>query len=94
MQAEKLVRVLVRVLGEVQGVGFRYAVWREAKACAISGWVSNEPDGSVYILAESKREVLEDFVQWCKMGPTWARIEKVTVEWRRGTGEFKEFSIH
>jgi acylphosphatase len=40
-----------RVEGEVQGVGFRWYVHGQARALAIAGWVRNEPDGAVVLVA-------------------------------------------
>jgi len=42
-------RFLVR--GRVQGVGFRWFVEREAHILGIAGWVRNNADGSVEVLA-------------------------------------------
>ena len=42
-------RIHVRFVGEVQGVGFRWTARKVAQELALSGWVRNEPDGSVEI---------------------------------------------
>ena len=49
-------RFLVR--GRVQGVGFRWFVEREAHVLGIAGWVRNNADGSVEVLAIGSREQL------------------------------------
>ncbi|HYU48296.1 MAG TPA: acylphosphatase, partial [Terriglobales bacterium] len=49
-------RFLVR--GRVQGVGFRWFVEREAQILQIAGWVRNNPDGSVEVLAQGTRDQL------------------------------------
>lgn len=59
---EALVRKRIRVYGIVQGVGFRPTVVRHAKACGISGQVSNR--GSyVEILAEGQNSAVTDFIR-------------------------------
>ena len=49
-------RFLVR--GRVQGVGFRWFVEREAHLLGIAGWVRNNHDGSVEVLAQGTRDQL------------------------------------
>jgi acylphosphatase len=67
----------INVSGWVQGVGFRYSAMSVARDHGISGFVRNEPDGSVYIEAEGKPEELDQFLQWCYKGPGFGRIDRV-----------------
>ncbi len=69
--------VVLKIYGRVQGVGFRYYTQKEAISLDIKGWVRNKPDGSVYIEAEGPAEKLQLFVEWCEMGPEWARVSTV-----------------
>ena len=46
------------VRGRVQGVGFRWFVEREAQMLGIRGWVRNNLDGAVEVLAIGTREQL------------------------------------
>ena len=41
------IRTRVKVVGLVQGVGFRPFVWREATARGLRGFVGNDADGVV-----------------------------------------------
>ena len=43
--------VLVRYRGDVQGVGFRETTRRIAAGFSIKGWVKNDGDGSVSMIA-------------------------------------------
>ena len=42
-----MIRQVSIFTGRVQGVGFRMTVQRLARGYAVTGWVRNEPDGSV-----------------------------------------------
>jgi len=46
------------VRGRVQGVGFRWFVEREAHILGIAGWVRNNADGGVEVLAQGTRDQL------------------------------------
>ena len=67
----------IRVRGHVQGVGFRYSAMRAAEMYNVYGFVRNEPDGSVYIEAEGESFNLEMYLEWCRKGPGYGRVEKV-----------------
>ena len=67
----------VRVSGRVQGVSFRWYAQQEAGRLGVTGWVRNEPDGSVAGHFEGERAT--ELVDWCRQGPAHARIERVTV---------------
>ncbi len=67
----------IRVRGRVQGVYFRQSTRREAHRLGLTGTVRNEPDGSVTIEAEGAEERLEEFVAWCRVGPSNASVESL-----------------
>lgn len=68
-------RYLVR--GRVQGVGFRFFVEREAHMLGISGWVRNNPDGTVEVLAMGTPEQLLGLRSRLQSGPRAARVDAV-----------------
>ncbi|HYF69000.1 MAG TPA: acylphosphatase [Ohtaekwangia sp.] len=70
----------ILVKGKVQGVFFRASAIRQARDLKVTGFVRNEPDGSVYIEVEGTSEQLTDFVSWCKHGPTGARVDECKIE--------------
>jgi acylphosphatase len=78
--AEKAIqakRFLVR--GRVQGVGFRWFVEREAHMLGIAGWVRNNHDGSVEVLAQGTRDQLSGLHGRLREGPRAARVDAVEV---------------
>jgi acylphosphatase len=68
-------RFLVR--GRVQGVGFRWFVEREADILKVVGWVRNNPDGSVEVLAMGTNEQLAGLRSRLREGPRAARVDNV-----------------
>jgi acylphosphatase len=68
-------RFLVR--GRVQGVGFRWFVEREAHILQIAGWVRNNADGSVEVLAIGTRDQLTGLRSRLQEGPRAARVDNV-----------------
>lgn len=87
------VRASVRVSGKVQGVYFRWATLQEAAARGITGWVRNNPDGTVEAVFEGDEERVKSLVEWCSRGPDAARVDRVDVKWEDYTGEFSDFTI-
>ncbi|HEX4324399.1 MAG TPA: acylphosphatase [Gaiellaceae bacterium] len=69
----------VLVYGFVQGVGFRFAVEREARSRGLSGWVRNRPDGTVEAVFEGEPEDVASLVDFCRRGPRGADVERVDV---------------
>lgn len=70
----------IRVTGKVQNVGFRFYTVKKAKEFDISGFVSNENDGSVFIEAEGFPVDLDTFTDWCRKGPQWARVDSLEIQ--------------
>lgn len=68
-------RYLVR--GRVQGVGFRFFVEREAHMLGVAGWVRNNFDGTVEVLAMGTREQLMGLRGRLREGPRAARVDAV-----------------
>ncbi len=87
------VRVRVWISGQVQGVGFRWAVEDEARAKGVSGWVRNLPEGRVEAVFEGDEGAVQRVVEFCRRGPALARIDDVQVVHEEYTGEFDGFSI-
>ena len=65
------------VYGRVQGVGFRWFVWREAERLGLGGFVRNLRDGSVEVIAAGPPAALEELERVLERGPVQARVERV-----------------
>jgi acylphosphatase len=70
----------VTIRGRVQGVGYRYWIEQQAKACGLEGWVRNRKDGSVEALFAGPAPKVADIVALCRHGPPQARVDNVTDE--------------
>jgi acylphosphatase len=74
-----VVRKRVIVHGRVQGVFFRDTTSRTAETRGVSGWVRNNPDGSVEAAFEGPEEAVDAMVRFCREGPRGATVERVDV---------------
>lgn len=69
-----------RVVGRVQGVGFRWFVRETARALGLAGWVRNESDGSVAVMAAGAPDTLAALEAALEAGPVGALVEHVGVQ--------------
>ena len=87
------IRVHVFVSGMVQGVFFRSETKRKAAAYGVTGWVRNLPDSRVEAVFQGEKKAVEALLEFCKRGPSGARVTNVDVKWESYTGEFTNFKI-
>lgn len=91
--ASETIRARVKIAGRVQGVYFRASACQEAQSLGVSGWVRNCSDGSVELVAEGRREKLDQLIAWCQRGPAGSRVAEVTVRWQEPEHGFRGFVI-
>ncbi len=72
--AEASIATAVRITGRVQGVWFRGWVREEARRFGLTGWVRNEPDGSVAALFVGPGVAVTAMLALCREGPPQARV--------------------
>ena len=70
---------LLRVRGRVQGVGYREACVRRARALAITGWVRNRVDGSVEVMLQGPPQRLAEMCAWLRDGVPAALVHDLEV---------------
>jgi acylphosphatase len=80
-------------MGHVQGVGFRYFVWRMAEEIGVDGWVRNRADGTVEALARGTGHELDRFRRRLEEGPRSSRVMSVAVTEERDEEVRKGFEI-
>jgi acylphosphatase len=79
--------------GQVQGVGFRFFALELAEAVGVTGWVRNCYDGTVEVMAQGRRSVLESFLEQLRRGPRGAYVTNVAVDWEPADCKFVQFEI-
>ncbi len=86
-------RVIARVSGVVQGVGYRAFALRAAKTLKLTGYVRNCADGSVEVVAEGEEQQLQQFLETLRRGPDGARVSCVEATYQDATTEHTDFEI-
>lgn len=86
-------RLTATVHGEVQGVGFRWFTMRAATRLGLTGWVANEPDGSVTVVAEGTDEALDELTGLLAAGPAGAVVTRVEAHRGPAAGSYQAFRV-
>jgi len=87
------VRAHVFIRGRVQGVFFRSETRREATRRDVTGWVRNLSDGRVEAVFEGEESSVTDLIEFCRKGPSHARIAGIDVDLQDYVGEFESFEV-
>ena len=86
-------RARIYVSGLVQGVFYRANAQKEAQRLKVTGYIKNLSDGRVETVIEGEDLCVNKMIQWCEVGPKYARVDKVEVINEEYIGEFKDFFI-
>ena len=70
----------IRLTGVVQGVGFRWFMYQEARKLKLGGWVRNLRDGQVEALVSGPQAAVAALIHWASYGPSDARVDEILVE--------------
>jgi len=89
---ETKARLHMIISGQVQSVSFRALVEHKAAQHNVTGWVRNNDDGTVEVVAEGERKDLQAFESACRKGPAAAKVKDVRVYWTKFQGAFDSFS--
>jgi len=79
--------------GLVQGVGFRYFVFRNAVSLNLYGFVKNLYSGEVLTVVEGEKHLIEELFKKIKIGPSHAAVSRCMIEWNNNKNEFTDFEI-
>ena len=86
-------RAQIIVSGLVQGVGFRYFVFRKAEELNLVGYTKNQYDGTVLTVLEGEKYLIESLFNELKIGPMHADVRDIKITWQSYVGEFSTFEI-
>lgn len=81
------------ISGHVQGVGFRFFVYRRATELNLTGYAKNLYNGNVEVIAEGDETNLEQLHKFLKQGPSRSYVEYAHAEYSDYTGTFLGFDI-
>jgi acylphosphatase len=81
-----MIHTRVIYTGRVQGVGFRWTCERLARGFAVAGFVQNQPDGSVLLECEGRREAVAGFLAAIKDEMDAYIVGRETSEREPGSG--------
>jgi len=84
--------VHLRIKGKVQGVFFRATAKEMADKFGVKGWIKNMWDDDVEAMATGSEEAVQQFIDWCKVGPRKAEVEDVIVT-RKEETPFDDFVV-
>ncbi|MDO8460719.1 MAG: polyprenyl diphosphate synthase [Nanoarchaeota archaeon] len=85
--------IRIDIYGRVQGVNFRSIVKNYADNNGVKGYIVNRSDGSILVVAQSSRQVLEEFLQWISSSPGFSKVKDMKVGWYNTEEIFSEFRI-
>ncbi len=87
----KKVKIIVK--GFVQGVGFRYFIYRNAQALNLSGYAKNLINGNVEVLLEGDDNNVDEMISILKQGPSRSIVNSIELDYSDFKGEYIGFSI-
>ena len=68
------------ISGKVQGVGFRYWLYKAAIQKKIDGWVKNKISGEVEALLIGDVVKIDNLIKLCEKGPPSSKVTKIKVQ--------------
>lgn len=86
-------RLTVRFKGRVQGVGFRFTCVSLAEDFDVTGFVKNEPDGSVTLVAEGEEDQMMGLLGAIRSSHLGRYITGEQSQRSNATGEFSGFTV-
>ncbi|HVB11528.1 MAG TPA: acylphosphatase [Nitrososphaerales archaeon] len=90
---DDLVAFDIIISGKVQGVYFRASMKIIADSNNVRGWVRNLEEGRVEALIQGRKPDVDEILNWCRTGPTKARVDKVAITELKADPSLRNFAI-
>lgn len=87
----KKVKIIVK--GFVQGVGFRYFIYRNAQALNLTGYAKNLINGNVEVLLEGDDNNINEMISILKQGPSRSIVNSIELDYSDFKGDYIGFNI-
>lgn len=72
-------KIIIKIFGKVQGIGYRWFIMETANKRRLSGWVRNLDDGNVECCVGGIKEEIDKFIEEIKTKHPCAIINKVEI---------------
>lgn len=86
-------RAEIIINGLVQGVGFRYFIFKNATSLGLIGFTKNLYTGEVLTIVEGPKHLIDELYKKIIIGPSHASVRKHNIIWGEPKNEFKNFEI-
>ena len=86
-------RVECNITGRVQMVMYRDFTKRAARRLGLTGFVKNNSNGSVAVMAEGEEDDCRAFLKKLEKGPLLARVDRLEAIWKEAASDFLDFHI-
>lgn len=83
----------IELWGRVQGVNFRRSLVTFAQNIRLTGYVENQMDGSVLVIAQGEQHPLEELLAWCQKGSLFTKVRAMNFVWTETEKAFKDFKL-
>lgn len=83
----------VTVEGRVQGVYFRDYTQRQAHQLKLSGWVRNNPDGTVEAIFQGSESSVSSMLEWLRQGSPMSKVDNINSREVPSEDDYATFEI-
>jgi acylphosphatase len=91
--SSNFVKAEITVSGLVQGIGFRYYVYSKAQNLQLNGYTKNLFSGVVVTVVEGEKYLVDELIDYIKIGPSRSHVKSYSVNWFEWKNEFTTFEI-